>query len=98
MDVINEQQFKQVIIDPMLDRLKNEIIPALEAAVQTQLDSALAKIDHIGLTAGDSVVTAASTLTEAVADLRKLVESLDGTTVTVSVPDIVVTLHLPEAK
>jgi hypothetical protein len=44
MNVIDEKRVKEEIIDPALNRLETVTVPAIEAALQRQIDGATGKL------------------------------------------------------
>ncbi len=94
MDVIDEGKLRDVLVNPMLDRIEKEVIPSLKA----QADAIVAEASTI-INATLGVLQAIAD--KAGADLAGIIAGLDGWTLTVEMPPIEippVTIRLNEPK
>lgn len=75
LDILNAQgavnSIDSNVIDPLLDRLKGEIIPALEAVIQRRVDSAIEQASNVIRGALDGVQ---ATEDKAAADIKPILE------------------------
>ena len=85
MDLLNTQAIDANVIDPLLNRLKAELIPQLEAVIQRRVDSAIEQASNVihGVLVGVQGIEDKSAT-----DVRGILASLDGWTVQVALPPI----------
>jgi hypothetical protein len=83
MDILNEQKLKDSLVDPALDRIEKEVIPELKA----QADAILAEASNVlhGTLVGLQAMADAIWV-----NLAKSIAGLDGWTLTVEMPPIVI--------
>jgi hypothetical protein len=75
MDLIDEQKITALVVNPALDRIKTEIIPAFEAIAQkTVADVATALQASIG----GALIGISRLIEEVDGDASKLLDGLDG--------------------
>jgi hypothetical protein len=99
LDLLNTQAIDANVVDPMLDRLKAEIVPALEAVIQRRVDSA---IEQASKTVHEALVGIQSIEDRAVSDAEGIIATLDGWTVDISLPPtqvgpVTIRLNKPKA-
>jgi hypothetical protein len=85
MDFLNEKQIHDEIITPTLDRLQREILPALETMLADRVKAATDQLSNI---VSGAVLGAQGVEDKTASDLRAIMASLDGWTLTVSMPPI----------
>lgn len=93
MNVIDEKRLTEEVVNPALDRLKAEIIPALDAALARNVGALTGSVRS----AIDSGLAGLGTLLfQADGDVAKLLAGLDGWTLEVEVPKITIRLTGPK--
>lgn len=96
---IDEKKLKDVDIDPLVDRVENEIIPGLQSAAEAIIKAALTQLrPEIQAALDEATTDANAILTGALNDARAIIESLDGWTLTVDpilIPAITLRLSKP---
>jgi hypothetical protein len=93
MDVLNEQQLASVVVNPALDRLKTEIIPAIQAAARAELDHAMLQASNI---ISAALQGAQATEDKAAHDVVAILAGFDGWTATITIPPITIRLGAPK--
>ena len=83
LDPLNTKAIDANVVDPFLDRLKGEIIPALEAVVERRIDEAVTEISNtihgtlVGVQAiADSTTAKLTPILKLANDLQGLVNEL----------------------
>jgi hypothetical protein len=98
MDILNTQAIDANVVDPLLDRLKKEIIPQLQTVVREEVNNAIAQASNV---INGTLLGIQGTEDKAASDVAKIVKSLDGWTVTVgpfTIPAIPIQLSAPKEK
>lgn len=93
MDILNTQAIDSNVIDPLLNRLKAEIIPALEGVIQRQANSGALQLSNI---VQGTLLGIQATEDKAAADVRGLLAGLDGWTLDITIPPITLRLSAPK--
>lgn len=92
MNVIDGEKLTKEVVDPALNRLEGEIIPALDEVLQRNIATLTGSVHG----AIDSALAGLGTLLfQADGDVAKLLAGLDGWTLEVEVPKIKITLTGP---
>lgn len=71
MDILNTQAIDSNVIDPLLNRLKAEIIPALEGVIQRQANSGALQLSNI---VQGTLIGIQATEDKAAADIKPILE------------------------
>lgn len=93
MNAIDNEKLSSVNINPALDRLKNEIIPTLQAAMRSELNNGILQLSNV---VQGALLAVQATEDKAAADVRGLLAGLDGWTLDITIPPITIRLTTPK--
>lgn len=96
MDVINEKDVSEKIVTPALDKIANEIVPAIERALQRQVEAAMSRV---AVVLADGLGALQSTADRLRDGVRADLDALDGWTVEIGeirIPPISIRLTKPK--
>lgn len=82
------------LADPLVNRVRDELIPALQTAVAVSVDRAAAQLSNIVAAALQGIQ---ATEDKAATDVRGLLAGLDGWTLEITVPPITIRLTAPKS-
>ena len=92
IDLLNTPAIDANIVDPFLDRLRNEVIPQIQAAVRAELNNAIAQGSNV---VQGTLLGVQGVEDKAAADVQKIINGLDGWSVTIgpfTIPEIPIRL------
>jgi hypothetical protein len=90
-DILGIEAIEYKVIDSLLDRLKAEIIPALEAVIKRRVDDA---IEQVSNTIHGALVGAQGIEDKAAADIKMVIGALDGWMVVLDPPIVIRAIRL----
>lgn len=91
MNMIDEQAVTDKIVNPALDRVKNEILPAIEATGEQLSRIAAANVQQaIVKSADQAMVDLAALLTKTVSDLHGLLDRLNGISLPIKANGVII--------
>lgn len=98
---LDEQKVHSVIVDPALNRIQNDVVPAIGAMISKALGDGISQAGAIVHGAMGDVATDIGTIATAIAGVEATVKGLDGWTLTVDpilIPAITLRLSKPKEQ